>query len=99
MTSPACTKITNAGLNNSLPLILLQSAITTTAPAKTTPTPTTNDKLWAAKSSSPSPRANSTLDLGNRSSTANSTAEGRNGCWSRLSANERVRNADQATQR
>jgi len=54
---------------------------TTTAPAKTTPTPISSARSWAAKSSWPSPKANSTSAPGNKSSTANSTAIGRNGCW------------------
>ena len=56
-----------------------RTAICTTARARTTPTLTTNARSWAARLSWRSPRAASTLAPGNRSSMANSTADGRNG--------------------
>jgi hypothetical protein len=52
---------------------------TTTAPAKTTPTPTTSDKSWAEKSSLPSPTENYISALGSTSSITSSMAVARNG--------------------
>jgi hypothetical protein len=46
-----------------------------------TPTPTSSARSWAAKSSSPSPKANSISARGNKSSTANSTAAAENARW------------------
>ena len=57
------------------------SATTTTAPAKTTPTPITSGRSWAARWSWRSPTASSTSARGSKSSTANSTAAARNACW------------------
>ena len=61
------------------PLILRRKPTTTTAPAKTTPTPTSSGRSWAARSSWRSPMASSISGPGNRSSTASLTAADQTG--------------------
>ena len=70
-----------AGWRNWPLTILRRKPITTTAPAKTTATHTTSVKSWAAKWSSPSPKASSISAPGNKFFMASSTGAGQNACW------------------
>jgi hypothetical protein len=73
MTSVACTRTLRSGWKVSPPMN--RSLSIDTIPAKTTPTPISSGRSWAARSSSLSPRARLTSDRGNRSSTASSAGE------------------------